>query len=151
MGVAVAWDAEPSGDPYAETRARFEQLLRMARSRETQRMSHSEWERLLAEEGQELMRQLCHDRVEKGYAMAGSSCCSFRIRSVWNGWTWRNARIWARGSGRWPGRNGLRIGVHSGACTVVECGWLARVVYDSSDLCTTDEATAPWDMTGGLS
>ena len=65
MGAAVAWDAEPSGDRYAQTRARFEQLLRMARSGETQRMSHSEWERLLAEEGQELLRQLYQDRVDE--------------------------------------------------------------------------------------
>ena len=65
MGAAVAWDAEPSGDRYAQTRARFEQLLRMARSAETQRMSHSEWERLLAEEGQELLRQLYQDRVDE--------------------------------------------------------------------------------------
>ena len=65
MGAAVAWDAEPSDDPYAETQARFEQLLRTARSRETQRMSHSEWERLLAAEGQELLRQLYQDRVDE--------------------------------------------------------------------------------------
>ena len=63
MGAAVAWDAEPSDDPYAETQARFEQLLRLARSQETQRMSHSEWERLLDEEGQELLRQLYQDRI----------------------------------------------------------------------------------------
>ena len=63
MGAAVAWDAEPSDDPYAETEARFDALLRMARSPETQRMSHSEWERLLAEEGQKLLRQLYEDRI----------------------------------------------------------------------------------------
>ena len=63
MGAAVAWDAEPSDDPYAETEARFDALLRMARSPETQRMSHSEWERLVAEEGQELLRQLYQDRI----------------------------------------------------------------------------------------
>ena len=65
MGAAVAWDAEPSAEPYAESRARFEQLLRLAHSRETQGMSHSEWERLLADEGQELLRQLYQDRVDE--------------------------------------------------------------------------------------
>ena len=65
MGAAVAWDTEPSDDRYAQTQARFEQLLRLARSPEVQRMNHSEWERLLAEEGQELLRQLYQDRIDE--------------------------------------------------------------------------------------
>ena len=65
MGAAVAWDAEPSAEPYAATRAQFEQLVRLASSVETQGMSHSEWERLLAEKGQELLRQMYQERVDE--------------------------------------------------------------------------------------
>ena len=65
MGAAVAWDAEPSAEPYAATRAQFEQLVLLASSVETQGMSHSEWERLLAEKGQELLRQMYQERVDE--------------------------------------------------------------------------------------
>ena len=62
---------------------------------------------------------LCHG----GFLRGGS----FGIRSVYNGWTWRDARIWARGSVRnGRDRDGLRLGVHCGACTVVGCGELMR-------------------------
>ena len=57
MGSAVAWAPEPA-DPFAACHARFEQVLQVAGSQETQQMKHSDLERLLAEEGQELMRQL---------------------------------------------------------------------------------------------
>ena len=57
MGAAVAWAPEPA-DPFAACHARFEQVLQVAGSQETQQMKHSDLERLLAEEGQELMRQL---------------------------------------------------------------------------------------------
>ena len=57
MGAAVAWAPEPA-DPFAACHARFEQVLQVAGSQETQQMKHSELERLLAAEGQELMRQV---------------------------------------------------------------------------------------------
>ena len=57
MGAAVAWAPEPA-DPFAACHARFEQVLQVAGSQETQQMKHSDLERLLATEGQELMRQL---------------------------------------------------------------------------------------------
>jgi hypothetical protein len=57
VGAAVAWAPEPA-DPFAACHARFEQVLQVAGSQETQQMKHSDLERLLAEEGQELMRQL---------------------------------------------------------------------------------------------
>ena len=57
MGAAVAWAPEPA-DPFAACHARFEQMLQVAGSQETQQMKHSDLERLLAEEGQELMRQV---------------------------------------------------------------------------------------------
>ena len=57
MGAAVAWAPTPA-DPFAACHARFEQVLQVAGSQETQQMKHSDLERLLAEEGQELMRQL---------------------------------------------------------------------------------------------
>ena len=57
MGAAVAWAPEPA-DPFAACHARFEQVLQVAGSQETQQMKHSDLERLLAEEGQELMRQV---------------------------------------------------------------------------------------------
>ena len=65
MGTAIAWQAETATDPFADTRAAFERLLRVARSEETQRMKHSDLERLLAKEGQELMRQLYQDCVDE--------------------------------------------------------------------------------------
>ena len=65
MGAAIAWQAETATDPFADTRAAFERLLRVARSEETQRMKHSDLERLLAKEGQELMRQLYQDCVDE--------------------------------------------------------------------------------------
>ena len=57
MGAAVAGAPEPA-DPFAACHARFEQVLQVAGSQETQQMKHSDLERLLATEGQELMRQL---------------------------------------------------------------------------------------------
>ena len=57
MGAAVAWAPAPA-DPFAACHARFEQVLQVAGSQETQQMKHSDLERLLAEEGQELMRQV---------------------------------------------------------------------------------------------
>ena len=65
MGAAIAWQAETATDPFADTRAAFERLLRVARSEETQRMKHSDLERLLAKEGQQLMRQLYQDCVDE--------------------------------------------------------------------------------------
>ena len=65
MGAAIACQAEIATDPFADTRAAFERLLRVARSEETQRMKHSDLERLLAKEGQELMRQLYQDCVDE--------------------------------------------------------------------------------------
>ena len=65
MGAAIAWQAETATDPFADTRAAFERLLRVARSEETQRMKHSDLERLLAKEGQELMRRLYQDCVDE--------------------------------------------------------------------------------------
>ena len=65
MGVAAAWATETTLDPFAGARAAFEQVLRVAGSEETQRMKHSDLERLLAEQGQELMRQLYQDCVEQ--------------------------------------------------------------------------------------
>ena len=65
MGAAIAWEAETATDPFADTRAAFERLLRVARSEETQRMKHSDLERLLAKEGQELMRQLYQDCIDE--------------------------------------------------------------------------------------
>ena len=57
MGAAVAWAPEPA-DLFAACHARFEQVLQVAGSQETQQMKHSDLERLLAAEGQELMRQV---------------------------------------------------------------------------------------------
>ena len=65
MGAAIAWEAETATDPFADTRAAFERLLQVAGSEETQRMKHSDLERLLAKEGQELMRQLYQDSVDE--------------------------------------------------------------------------------------
>ena len=65
MGAALAWAPETAGDPFADTRAAFERLLRVASSEETQRMKHSDLERLLDKEGQELMRQLYQDCVDE--------------------------------------------------------------------------------------
>ena len=65
MGAALAWAPETAGDPFAATRAAFERLLRVASSEETQRMKHSDLERLLDKEGQELMRQLYQDCVDE--------------------------------------------------------------------------------------
>ena len=65
MGAAAAWATETTVDPFAGARVAFEQVLRVAGSEETQRMKHSELERLLAEQGQELMRQLYQDCVEQ--------------------------------------------------------------------------------------
>ena len=65
MGAALAWETEAAADPFAAARARFEQLLRVAGSEETQRMQHSDLERLLAEQGQELMRQLYQNCVDQ--------------------------------------------------------------------------------------
>ena len=65
MGAALAWQAETAVDPFADTRAAFERLLRVASSEETQRMKHSDLERLLDKEGQELMRQLYQDCVDE--------------------------------------------------------------------------------------
>ena len=65
MGAAAAWATETTLDPFAGARAAFEQVLRVAGSEETQRMKHSDLERLLAEQGQELMRQLYQDCVEQ--------------------------------------------------------------------------------------
>ena len=42
MGAALAWQAETATDPFADTRAAFERLLRVASSEETQRMKHSD-------------------------------------------------------------------------------------------------------------
>ena len=50
MGAAVAWAPEPA-DPFAACRERFEQVLPVADSQKTQRMKHSDLERLLAEAG----------------------------------------------------------------------------------------------------
>ena len=65
MGAAPAWESETPADPFAAARARFEQLLRVAGSEETQRMQHSDLERLLAEQGQELMRELYQNCVDQ--------------------------------------------------------------------------------------
>ena len=65
MGAALAWETETPADPFAAARARFEQLLRVAGSEETQRMQHSDLERLLAEQGQELMRELYQNCVDQ--------------------------------------------------------------------------------------
>ena len=65
MGAALAWQDEPAADPFAATRAVFEQVLQVAGSQETQRMQHSELERLLAEKAQDLMRQLYQDCVDE--------------------------------------------------------------------------------------
>lgn len=65
MGAAAAWATETTLDPFAGARAAFEQVLRVAGSEETQRMKHSDLERLLAEQGRELMRQLYQDCVEQ--------------------------------------------------------------------------------------
>ena len=65
MGAAIGWACETAVDPFAATRAAFERLLRVASREETQRMQHSDLERLLAKEGQELMRQLYQDCVDE--------------------------------------------------------------------------------------
>ncbi len=65
MGAAIAWAPETAVDRFAATRAAFERLLRVAGREETQRMQHSDLERLLAKEGQELMRQLYQDCVDE--------------------------------------------------------------------------------------
>ena len=65
MGAALAWETEAAADPFVAARARFEQLLRVAGSEETQRMQHSDLERLLAEQGQELMRELYQNCVDQ--------------------------------------------------------------------------------------
>ena len=65
MGAAAVWAIETTVDPFAGARAAFEQVLRVAGGEETQRMKHSDLERLLAEQGQELMRQLYQDCVEQ--------------------------------------------------------------------------------------
>ena len=65
MGAAPAWESETPADPFAAARARFEQLLRVAGSEETQRMQHSDLERLLAEQGQQLMRELYQNCVDQ--------------------------------------------------------------------------------------
>ena len=65
MGAALAWVPETAADPFAAARARVEQLLRVAGSEETQRMQHSDLERLLAEQGQELMRELYQNCVDQ--------------------------------------------------------------------------------------
>lgn len=65
MGAAIAWACESAVDPFADTRAAFERLLRVASREETQRMQHSDLERLLAKEGRELMRQLYQDCVDE--------------------------------------------------------------------------------------
>ena len=64
MGVALAWPTE-TADPFAATRAAFENVLRVAGSQETQRMQHSDLERLLGEQGQQLLRQLYQDSLDR--------------------------------------------------------------------------------------
>ncbi len=64
MGAAAPWATEDA-DPFADTRATFEKILQVAGSEETQRMKHSELERLLAQQGQELMRQLYQDCLDR--------------------------------------------------------------------------------------
>ena len=64
MGAALACATE-TADPFAATREAFENVLRVAGSEETQRMHHSDLERLLAEQGQQLLRQLHQDSVER--------------------------------------------------------------------------------------
>ena len=65
MGGVAAWVTETTADPFAAARAAFEHVLRVAGSQETQRMKHSDLERLLAEQGQQLMRQLYQDCIEQ--------------------------------------------------------------------------------------
>ena len=64
MGAALACATE-TADPFAATREAFENVLRVAGSEETHRMQHSDLERLLAEQGQQLLRQLYQDSVER--------------------------------------------------------------------------------------
>ena len=64
MGAALACATE-TADSFAATREAFENVLRVAGSEETQRMHHSDLERLLADQGQQLLRQLYQDSVER--------------------------------------------------------------------------------------
>ena len=64
MGAALACATE-TADSFAATREAFENVLRVAGSEETQRMQHSDLERLLAEQGQQLLRQLYQDSVDR--------------------------------------------------------------------------------------
>ena len=65
MGAPQAWASEPAADPFAATRARFEHLLRIANDIETRQMKHSDLERLLTSEGQELLRQLYQNCLDQ--------------------------------------------------------------------------------------
>ena len=64
-GGRCAACATETADPFAATREAFENVLRVAGSQETQRMQHSDLERLLAEQGQQLLRQLYQDSVDR--------------------------------------------------------------------------------------
>ena len=64
MGAALACATE-TADSFAATREAFENVLRVAGSEETQRMQHSDLERLLAEQGQQSLRQLYQDSVDR--------------------------------------------------------------------------------------
>ena len=65
MGAALAWQGESATERFAVTRAAFAALLRLVGGEETQRMGHSDLERLLAAEGQALLRQLYQDCVDE--------------------------------------------------------------------------------------
>ena len=65
MGAPQAWASEPAADPFAATRARFEHLLGIANDVETRQMKHSDLERLLTSEGQELLRQLYQNCLDQ--------------------------------------------------------------------------------------
>lgn len=54
-----------AADPYAESHAAFERLVASVDSKEAEQMDHSDMERLLAERGADVLRQLYQDWVKK--------------------------------------------------------------------------------------
>jgi hypothetical protein len=64
MSIATARSAEPL-DRFAQAEATFWGLVRRLQSGDTARMSHSDLERLLEQEGRELMRQLLQAHLDR--------------------------------------------------------------------------------------
>ena len=63
MRLATA-RAAPAADPFAEAEATFSALVNRLQSQETARMSHSDLETLLEQQGRELMRQLLQAHLD---------------------------------------------------------------------------------------